>query len=122
MPWEDMGDHLTQTKGSRKTENRPGFPAGRGDGERLMQREATNTRPIFQCVKRKQEKDECGKFVISMARICENSHPVVSVFFVKQEIGAQSHPKSEKEESRWGNTGRESCVREIHRLRKVKEV
>ena len=60
--------------------------------------------------------------MISMARICENSHPVVSMFFVKQETGVQSHPKSEKEESGWGNTGREGCVREIQGLSKVKEV
>lgn len=37
--------------------------------------------------------------MISMVRICENSQPVVSVFFVKQETGLQSHPTNKEETS-----------------------
>ena len=48
---------------------------------------------------KEKKKKTCGKFVISMVRICENSQPVVSVFFVKQETGLQSHPKNKEETS-----------------------
>ena len=37
--------------------------------------------------------------MISMVRTRENSQPMVSVFFVKQETGLQSHPKSKEETS-----------------------
>lgn len=37
--------------------------------------------------------------MISVVRICENSQPVVSGFFVKQETGLQSYPKSQEETS-----------------------
>lgn len=52
----------------------------------------------------------------------ENFHPVVSIFFVKQEAGVQSHLKSEEEKLGWGNTGGGGCLRDIEGLRKVKKV